>query len=398
LEGKRQVKTLQKRNCVVIKDAGRRIDKHSVAWYDKSFRTLVDDYFNTGDIAVYDSTLKLLDYDNLYSLDIDRPVDAKVAAALNEKYEYICLRASNYIHEQMNWGYLEDWLEAVRLPVLCLGVGAQASEERRIELPPGGRRVWDAIADRAPSIGVRGAFSASVLADNGVKNVDIVGCPTIFRSLAPVLYLRHKSINDIETVAFSLRRETGANYTNNVDEFLETQKRLIVRLNRRFSLVVTAHGEIEEKIYYYNDIARLKEARGNLIDSNWFDPIFGRELEQIYAMQLFFTPVVSHYDELARSLDFTIGYRVHGILPALAMGTPGVLLRYDARSAELAETLRVPIFDPKAALTAPFEDIFDRSLFCQFEAHYPAAYQTMRDFLEKHRVANSMQEAASAAA
>jgi polysaccharide pyruvyl transferase WcaK-like protein len=298
----------------------------------------------------------------------------------------------------MNWGYLGDWLDAVRLPVLCLGVGAQASEERRIELPAEGRRVWHAIADRAPSVGVRGSFSASVLADNGVKNVDIVGCPTIFRSLAPALYLRHKSIDEIDKVAFSLRRETGDNYTNNVDEFLEIQKKLIVRLNRRFSLVVTAHGEIEEKIYYYNDIARLKEARRKLIDSNWFDPILGRDLENIYATQLFFTPVVSHYDELTLSLDFTIGYRVHGILPALAMGTPGVLLRYDARSAELAETLRVPIFDPKAALTASFESIFHRNLFCEFEANYPAAYQTMRAFLEKHRIANSMQEVISAAA
>jgi hypothetical protein len=389
--------TLKKRNCVVIKDAGRRVDKHSVAWYDMPFRALIDDYFNTGDISVYDSTLKLLDYDNLYRLDIDRPVDSKVAAALNENYEYICLRASNYIHEQMNWGYLKEWLEVVRLPVVCLGVGAQASEERRIELPAEGRRVWHAIADRAPSVGVRGTFSASVLADNGVKNIDIVGCPTIFRSLAPVLYLRHKTIDEIERVAFSLRRETGDNYTNNVDEFLETQKKLIVRLNRRFSLVVTAHGEVEEKIYYYNDSARLREARRKLIDSNWFDPMFGRELEKIYAMQLFFTPVVSHYDELARSMDVTIGYRVHGILPALAMGTPGVLLRYDARSAELAQTLRVPIFDPKVALTAPFESIFHRDLFCEFEDHYPVAYQTMRAFLEKHRIAHSMHEAISAA-
>jgi len=392
------VVTSKKRNCVVIKDAGRRVDKHSVAWYDTSFRALIDDYFNTGDIGVYDSTLKLLDYDNLYRLNIDQPVDAKVAAALSEKYEYICLRASNYVHEQMSWGYLSDWLDAVQLPVVCLGVGAQASKERRIELPAEGRRVWHAIAERSPSIGVRGGFSASVLADNGVKNVDIVGCPTIFRSLAPVLHLRHKSINEIERVAFSLRRETGANYTNNVDDFLETQKKLIVRLNRRFSLVVTAHGEIEEKIYYYNDIVRLKETRRKLIDSNWFDPIFGRELEEIYAMQLFFTPVVSHYDELVRALDFTIGYRVHGVLPALAMGTPGVLLRYDARSAELAETLRVPIFDPKVALTVPFESIFHRDLFCEFEGHYPAAYQTMRAFLEKNQIANLMQEAVLAAA
>jgi hypothetical protein len=384
--------SIGKKNCVFVKAAGRLVTKQSAAWYDKPFRVLIDEYFNTGDIAVYDSTLKLLDYDNLRHLDIDHPVDHTVAAAINEKYDYVCLRASNYIHEEMQWGNLRDWLEAVRLPVLCLGVGAQAAQPRKINLPAESRRIWHMIAERSPSIGVRGEFTASVLAETGVKNVEIVGCPTMFRSLSPTIELRHRAIDEIKRVGFSLRRETGENYTCNVAEFLDTQKRLILRLNEQFSLVVTAHGEVEEKIYYYNDVTHLEKARKQLIESNWFDPLFGQKLEQIYAFQLFFTPVVSHYDELVSSLHFTIGYRVHGVLPAIAMGTPSILLRYDARSAELAETFRVPILDPTEALKAPFESLFDRGRFLALERHYPTAYETMRAFLDKHQVAHCMKK------
>jgi len=388
--------SLRKKNCVFVKAAGRLVSKQSAAWYDKSFRVLIDEYFNTGDIAVYDSTLKLLDYDKLRHLDIDRPVDHSIAAEINEKYDYVCLRASNYIHEEMQWGYLGDWLEALRLPVLCLGVGAQAARPRKMDLPAESRRVWHMIAERSPSIGVRGAFTASVLAELGIKNVDVVGCPTMFRGLSPRIELRHRTMDQIKRVGFSLRRETGANYTSDVADFLDTQKRLILRLNQQFSLVLTAHGEIEEKVYYYNDVTQLEKARKHLIETNWFDPLLGQQLEQIYALQLFFTPVVSHYDELVSSLDFTIGYRVHGVLPAIAMGTPSVLLRYDARSAELAETFKVPILDPKEALNAPFEDVFDKGRFLALEGHYPTAYETMRAFLDKHQVAHCMKEAISA--
>ena len=43
------------------------------------------------------------------------------------------------------------------------------------------------MADSTTSIGVRGAYSAQVLWDIGIKNVRIVGCPTAFRRNNPDL-------------------------------------------------------------------------------------------------------------------------------------------------------------------------------------------------------------------
>lgn len=377
-------------NCIFVKAAGRRITRSAVAWYDVPFRQLVDEYFNTGDITVYDSTLKLLNYGRSARINIDLPVDHALASQLNELYDYIVLRASNYIHEEMGWGYFADWLDAIRLPVLCLGVGAQAATRRQIVLPPLANRVWHTIAERSPSIGVRGEFTASVLEDNGIRNLDIVGCPSIFRSCNPNLQLRHKLPSDIRRVGFSLRRETGGNYSADVASFLDTQKRLLLRLNAIFDLVLTVHGEIEEKIYYYNDVTRLGSARQTLRDVGWFDPDNEDELEAIYALRLFFSPVVSYYDDLVKELDCTLGYRVHGVLPALAVGTPSVLLRYDERSAELAKTLRVPMLEPEEALMEDIGNIFHPDRFSEFEANYPKAYEVMKSFLDKHDIAHLM--------
>ena len=187
-----------------------------MAWYDVPFRTLIDEYFNTGDLTVYDSTLKLLNYRGSTIINIDLPVDLEEAAKINHDYEYVVLRASNYIHEEMDWGHFLDWLRAVELPVICLGVGAQAAIRRRIALPPDALRIWQMVADRCPSIGVRGEFTASVLEDNGIKNVDVIGCPSIFRSREPAIQLRHKPSSEIRRIGFSLRRETGGNYTDDV--------------------------------------------------------------------------------------------------------------------------------------------------------------------------------------
>jgi polysaccharide pyruvyl transferase WcaK-like protein len=81
---------------------------------------------------------------------------------------------------------------------------------------------------------------------------------------------------------------------------------------------------------------------------------------------------------------------VHGVLPALAAGTPSVLLRYDARSAELAETLSVPIFDPAEAIKQSFSDIFGKHHFSKFERMYPINYMNMKAFLEKNDIATRM--------
>jgi hypothetical protein len=377
-------------NCIFAKPAGRRITRSSVAWYDVTFRQLIDDYFNTGDLTVYDSTLKLLNYNRSARINIDAPVDRALASQLNDLYDYVVLRASNYIHEEMEWGYFADWLDALHLPGLCLGIGAQAATRRRILLPPLANRIWHMIAERSPSIGVRGEFTASVLEDNGIRNLDIVGCPSIFRACDPNLQLRHKAFSDIRRVGFSLRRETGDNYTENVVSFLNTQKELILRFNALFELVLTVHGEIEEKVYYYNDISRLAAARQTLRDMGWFDSKNEGELEAVYESRLFFAPVVSYYDDLVRELDCTLGYRVHGVLPALAAGTPSVLLRYDERSAELARTLKVPLLEPDEALREDVQDLFHPNRFKEFEENYPKAYEVMRSFLEKHEVAHLM--------
>lgn len=376
------------KKCVIVKAAGRQIlPERSVDWYDVPFRRLIDDYFNTGDTAVFDSTLRLVKFDHYDDLNIDAPVDPAGVERLRQA-DCILLRASNYLHPYMDWGHFLPWLEELQLPVICCGIGAQAATRQKMELGAEQVRLWKMIAERTHSIGVRGAFTAELLADHGIRNVEVVGCPTLFRARTPAHCLKGTGAYPGSRVAFSIRRETGAGYTQDPAEFLRLQKAIIERLAGIYELFLTAHGEVEEKILYYRDPLRMEEAVATLRAAGWLGE--GSVLEDLYNRRLFFTTAARFMDDFNHAMDATIGYRVHGVLPALAVGTPGILLRYDARSAELAEALDVPIVDPEEALHTPIGELFSRERFAAFERNFAGHYQRMKGFIEANGVETQM--------
>ena len=75
-------------------------------------------------------------------------------------------------------------IEGLTIPVTVLGVGLQAP----IPYESGANRAWDdsvkafvrAVLDRSPSIGVRGEYTQDYLNQLGFKDVEVIGCPSMF--------------------------------------------------------------------------------------------------------------------------------------------------------------------------------------------------------------------------
>ena len=148
----------------------------------------------------------------------------------------------------MNWQATAEVLERLRIPVIALGVGAQAPAHGRLELSDESLRVWRLIAERCETVGVRGDYTAEVLWDIGVRNLRVVGCPTLFRARNPDLRIDLPPLDSVERVAFTLRREVSATYARDIERYLGLQKQVIADLVGRFAEVtVSAQGEIEEK-------------------------------------------------------------------------------------------------------------------------------------------------------
>ena len=367
-----------------VKYAGVPVNQDRVNWYDMPLDRHIGNYFNTGDICVYESTLRLLgERSGDHYLNVEKPVDAETVARLKDKNSILVLRGSNYLHEHMEWDHFGDWLEALNLRVIVCGVGAQAESARPIDLPPANRRVWKLISERCESIGVRGAFTAETLRRNGVENVEIVGCPTLFRARDRSLSLRHAA-GGPRRVSFSIRREVGPDYAVDPHEFVEVQKRLIAKLDMVCDLYLSCHGEPEEKAYFFRSPDAKEAALAKLVKSGWFDHMTGATLRRLYESKLYYFSRPSDYDHYARQFDAAIGYRVHAVLPAVALGVPGVLFDYDTRSRELAETFDLPIYSPAEFERMTLAEALDPQRFAAFEARFAERYDGMKRFLERN--------------
>lgn len=383
------VRTDRARRALVLIPAGSRYDHDKVRLHKWSMQKLMESYVNIGDLMVYDSTLKLLQFAAIEVASITK-IEQKDIDRYNAEFDFAFLRGSNFIHPHMQWRGAGGLIEKLKIPVYAIGVGAQAAEPEKIVLPSAGVRVWSAIADHCGSIGVRGAYSAQVLADNGIKNVEVVGCPSVYRSRDRRLTLNLKEPFDIRKIAFSLRRETGAGYARDVKSYREIQREFMLRLDVESDMTVTIHGEQEEKAFYFRDVERMAEAAGKLREDNWFTPENEQQMLDIYRSRLFFNTSVEQFDDFIRTVDLAVGYRVHAVLPALANGVPGIMVGYDMRTTELAEAHAIPILKEEEIAGRSWRDLYRPELFTGFQKSYPQGYRRMKQFLERNGVPNRM--------
>jgi hypothetical protein len=384
-------------NILVISPSGEIYDHDCVRWYPElGFARAPDHYHNIGDAFVFDSSLKLLDFDRIETLDIRAP-SAREIDRYNAEFDFAFLRGSNYLHPLMDWENAPEVLARLRIPVLAFGIGAQAPAHGRLELPEAAKSVMRLIAERSVSMGVRGAYTADVLWSLGIRDARIVGCPTAFRARDPDLRIDLPPLETVRRVAYTLRREVGHDYAKDVAQYLSLQRETIIGLARRFDLLVCAQGEIEEKAVLWGDPAQKSAALATLRARNWLrgpdDP-----LESLYARALFYADDVSGFESRLRGMDLAIGYRLHGNLLALANRIPSIYFTYDSRTTEFADTFRIPSFDVFGGQSFRLEDFWEQARFEPFNRAFRERYRDMRLFLDENRIPHRMAAHFAAAA
>lgn len=377
--------TNKKKKILVLSPAGRIYEHDRVEWYPEPFSSIKSRYFNIGDMVVHDSTLKLLDFERVVGMVTERLDEGLLG--WYKTFDLIVVRASNFIHNDMDWLHAVEILEKLQLPVYAIGVGAQASGKGVYKLNDHNLRFWKLVSERSSVIGVRGQFTAELLAENGIRNTEIVGCPTIFRTLNRNLQL--KVPDQIEKVSFSIRREADATYTDDIPKYLQTQREFLLSTARALDTTVTIHGEVEEKAFYYHDRPGIVQAERVFMHEGWWNEESREEMNRLYRDRLFFFLKVEDYDEFIRTQDFALGYRVHGVLPAMANGVPGFLITYDSRSGELAKTHCIPsvsLSDGNVDVKRLLREVD----FSEFNKVYSLRYDKMRWVLDKNGLPNRM--------
>ncbi len=376
---------------LVISPSGEVYDHDNVRWYDyANLASHIDHYHNIGDAFVFDSSLKLLNFETLDTLPIDH-VDPAMIDRLNAEYDYVFLRGSNYVHAEMDWAQAPDVLRRLKIPVIAFGIGAQAPVSGKLELSEDSKTVLKLIADSTASLGVRGTYSAEVLNDLGIRNVRIIGCPTAFRNNNPGLAIRLPPLDQVKTAGVTLRREVSKTYAQDIQRYLTFHRDLVKAMADRFEVTLMSQGEAEEKKLALGTPEQKAAAMAALKDNAWASSWYlDEQVENLYRSRMFYSDVVADYERLVRGLDLVLGYRLHGNLMALANGTPSIYFTYDSRTVEFADTFKIPSVDVFSGRDFRLEEYWDQSRFDRFNAAYAQVYGQMRDFLVENRVDNKM--------
>jgi len=379
------------KRILVISPSGEVYNHNNVRWYNhRDVQRSINHYHNIGDAFVFDSSLKLLNFDYLDALEIANPNYADIDR-INAEYDYVFLRGSNYIHQDMNWENATEVLKRLKIPVVAWGIGAQAPVKGKLELSEQSKLMLRLMADSTTSVGVRGAYSAQVLWDLGIKNVRIVGCPTAFRRNNPNLEIKLRPLEQVKTAGVTLRREVSGTYARDIEQYLTFHRDMVKDLASRFDVVLMAQGEVEEKKIVFGTAEQCEEGIAELKANQWVrDWYLDETMEKLHRERLFYSDVVADYEALVQQKDMVLGYRLHGNLMALANGTPSVYFTYDSRTVEFAETYQIPNFDVFSGKKFSLEEYWDQSLFDKFNRAYRFMYREMRQFLVENNVDTKM--------
>ncbi len=356
---------------------------------------------NTGNLLIGDAILRQLVGEPMTRLAdlLDRD-GRKVALAqldtarLEEDFDVIVIGAANFLHAGFDFAPWARLVESVRLPCVILGLGAQAPDYGcRIDIPDGTTRLVRVVSERSTTVGVRGYFTAEVVDAIGVRNVRVVGCPSMYWTCRPELRFRPRS-----TAGPLLVSVNGS--ANVVDHSVDPQaarrvETMLVRLSFERGYPYVLQNEIEMMDVLLDD---ARPPNASLVDALMRQ--YGlADLTPEAFVNFVRNNMAVYWDTrpwlaAARAHDFVLGTRFHGCLIAILAGVPAFVFAHDARTREMCELLRLPHQGVRSVEAVDVRAIYDSLDLDATTAAHASLYQNYVTFLDENGLAHRLRRRA----
>ncbi|MGQ4275125.1 polysaccharide pyruvyl transferase family protein [Terrihabitans sp. B22-R8] len=257
--------------------------------------------------------------------------------------DIIVIPLANQLGPHTDLGSVADLLEKTQLPVIGIGLGAQAADQSKdIKLTEGTERWLRVLASlsptKGPNIGVRGEYTKTQIEKLGIKDAAVVtGCPSNFISSEPGFEKRISA--KMACTPSRIAVTAGIPYIPN----LSSVERDLV------DLVTLTGGEYI--VQHGLDMIRLAcdewdvwspeslETYRKYIAPHLSTDEFKRWCHH-YATA--YTDIREWIAKL-RHYDFVVGTRFHGAMCAIQAGTPGAVIAHDSRTLEMCNTMAIPV-------------------------------------------------------
>jgi hypothetical protein len=355
----------------------------SIDWpYLKRFQNVG---YNTGNLAIGTSLLRQLvvtDYVTPWPSSSFRPEEA------SDRFDLIVIPAANFLFRAFDFASYAEFIEKTSLPCVMVGLGAQAPRPNAFDsnIPSGTLRLLSVVSERSKTIGVRGSFTAEVMARLGFKNVSVVGCPSLYRTLLPEIKVEKRTllrrgalrvvINGSRNVFVHshVPERTKAIESALIDAAIENDWPYVIQ-SEQPELDILCGGSTDQTTGHLWAISKQLSLKHG---ADAWQAIIARNY------RVFFD--IDQWTEFLSTFDFSFGSRLHGTILALTSGTPAVMMTHDTRTSEMADLCRIPSFPIHETNEIDVCKIYNQVSFRDFEERYRTLFRRFVGFLNDNGV------------
>ncbi|MFH9858227.1 polysaccharide pyruvyl transferase family protein [Streptomyces sp. NPDC017202] len=336
---------------------------------------------NSGNLIFSDAAHKILTTPDTEVVSNSMRTEVAAAGRINEEYDAFVVPLANAFRPTFEPALqrLTRLIGKLRIPVVVLGVGAQAGLDqdpaRLKAMEPTVRAFCSAVLERSASIGVRGEFTEKYLTDMGFRDVEVIGCPSMFL---------HGDRLTVEKRVESLTPES---------RIAVNGSHTAVRSGGLHRIITRTHAHYPNLRYIGQNLTDAKQLHWRDVDSpagrvtqmptHPDHPMYREDKVRVYV------DPVRWMDDL-RDFDYSFGSRIHGNIAALLAGTPATVLAFDSRTLELCRYFEIPhrLLNEVPADLDP-ATLYEEADFGPLTGNHRERFERFTGFLDKNGLENT---------
>lgn len=271
----------------------------------------------------------------------------------SEEFDNLVSRDFIWIKESTDMSYFSKVVEKFKKPIIPISVGLQSENfSSDFKLNANTKSLLLELSERA-KLGVRGEYTAVILNKNGIKNIEIIGCPSLFLYANYGRKIYKKNFSDVKRII--------SNYKTLSDSLNEKTDIDIIHYLKEHS-----NTFMEQTKCYFSDESK------KYIWSNDLDFLVRHK-------HIFFC--FPDWLEYAKTFDFSIGARFHGNVVQILAGVPSLVLTFDSRTKELTDYFNIPTLDiEKFDIEKSLEYYYELADYSDFNKNYPKKLDNFINF------------------
>ena len=340
------------------------------------YSIIVDDYrinsANTGNklwLTAVESYLTRPD------IDYDYYSEKMTADYIMDNYDYIVFPCANRfradakaIQDLQRWTSL---FQKIKIPIYVLGIGVQAPGYDCLDgliqaIGKEAKIFIETVLNTGGVFGVRGYFTYEFFSKLGFKEIDVIGCPSMYLRGRELIIKKKETNRD----NFSPVIVTRPSYLRN-----PYYQRIFAENPRAIFIDQNAFTEI----LYSSDALNEREMEKNIrVISR-----FGYNLVMENKVHLFYDIIPWNRFLVDGKYTFSFGNRIHGNFMSILSGIPAMVHAVDSRTMELAEYFDIPII--KKFRTSLYDLYIDLD-YNKFNASYAIKYDSFWNFMTKNGI------------